>query len=85
MRCVAGVREVHDLHVWTLTSGKHAMSAHVLVEDLAVGNQILRELHTRLHEEFDIDHTTIQLESGPLVQIGAGTGERAGRRRGRER
>jgi cobalt-zinc-cadmium efflux system protein len=63
------VASVHDLHVWTLTSGKHAMSGHVVVEDLAVGNQILADLHILLHERFGIEHTTIQLESHPFVQI----------------
>ena len=69
MAGVSGVRHVHDLHVWTLTSGKHAMSGHVLVEDLAAGNRILRDLHELLHERFGIEHTTIQLESEPLLQI----------------
>lgn len=66
---VPGVTHVHDLHVWTLTSGKHAMSGHVVVKDLAVGNEILRALHELLHERFGIEHTTIQIESEPLVQI----------------
>ena len=66
---VPGVRRVHDLHVWTLTSGKYAMSGHAVVDDLAAGDRILGELHGRLHKKFDIDHTTIQLESAPLVQI----------------
>lgn len=66
---VPGVRQVHDLHVWTLTSGKHAMSGHVVVADLTAGNEILRDLHEVLHERFGIEHTTIQLESEPVVQI----------------
>lgn len=70
MAGVAGVRQVHDLHVWTLTSGKHAMSGHVVVvEDPGAGNRILRELHALLHERFGIEHTTIQLEAEPLIQI----------------
>jgi cobalt-zinc-cadmium efflux system protein len=75
MRAVPGVRQVHDLHVWTLTSGKHAMSGHVVAEDLAEGNRILRDLHDLLHERFGIEHTTIQLESAPLLQIGTRGGE----------
>jgi len=71
MARVPGVRQVHDLHVWALTSGKYAMSGHVQVEDLAAGDRILQELHTLLHERFGIEHTTIQLESAPLVQIAA--------------
>jgi cobalt-zinc-cadmium efflux system protein len=69
MVTVVGVRAVHDLHVWTLTSGKDAMSSHVVVDDLAAGDRILRDLHTLLHECFGIEHTTLQLESEPLVQI----------------
>ena len=69
MREVAGVRQVHDLHVWTLTSGKYAMSGHVLVENVAASDRILRELHALLHGRFEIDHTTIQVETEPLVQI----------------
>lgn len=69
MRAVAGVREVHDLHVWTLTSGKHAMSGHVVVDDIATSDRVVRELHALLHDRFDIEHTTVQVESEPLVQI----------------
>lgn len=69
MRSIPGVRQVHDLHIWTLTSGKYAMSAHVRVEDLGRSDEILRTLHLILNDRFAIDHTTIQLESEPLVQI----------------
>jgi len=69
MATVPGVRAVHDLHVWTLTSGKDAMSSHVIVADLAANDRILRDLHRLLHERFGIEHTTLQLESEPLVQI----------------
>ena len=69
MTTVEGVRAVHDLHVWTLTSGKEAMSSHVVVESLAGGDRILRDLHKLLHEHFGIEHTTIQLELESLVQI----------------
>lgn len=69
MRAVAGVREVHDLHVWTLTSGKHAMSGHVVVDEIVASDRVVRELHALLHDRFDIEHTTVQVESEPLVQI----------------
>jgi cobalt-zinc-cadmium efflux system protein len=69
MITVHGVRAVHDLHVWTLTSGKDAMSSHVVVDDLAAGDRTLRDLHKLLHECFGIEHTTIQLESELLVQL----------------
>jgi cobalt-zinc-cadmium efflux system protein len=69
MTTVPGVCAVHDLHVWTLTSGKDAMSSHVVVEDLTAGDRILRALHRLLHERFGIEHTTIQIELEPLLQI----------------
>jgi cobalt-zinc-cadmium efflux system protein len=70
------VRRVHDLHVWTLTSGREAMSAHVVVEAGAPSDKILEELHLILHARFGIDHTTIQIETepAPLLQITPRTG-----------
>jgi cobalt-zinc-cadmium efflux system protein len=72
MREAHGVRAVHDLHVWTLTSGTEAMSAHVLVDDLADGQHVLGDLQQLLRERFGIEHTTIQLETdrSPVLQIG---------------
>jgi cobalt-zinc-cadmium efflux system protein len=70
--CAApAVRRVHDLHVWTLTSGREAMSAHVVVDAGAPADRILEELHLILHTRFGIDHTTIQIETepAPLIQI----------------
>jgi cobalt-zinc-cadmium efflux system protein len=65
MRSVPGVRRVHDLHVWTLTSGREAMSAHVVVVDVRDSERLLETLHAVLHTRFGIDHTTIQLETEP--------------------
>jgi cobalt-zinc-cadmium efflux system protein len=65
MCAVAGVRRVHDLHVWTLTSGREAMSAHVVVDDVRESERLLETLHALLHARFGIDHTTIQLETEP--------------------
>ena len=78
MRASHGVRDVHDLHVWTLTSGKEAMSAHVLVEDLSDGQRILRDLQVLLHERFGIEHMTVQFESdrSSLIQISSGSNDR---------
>ena len=59
---VPGVRRVHDLHVWTLTSGREAMSAHVVVADVRESERLLEALHAVLHARFGIDHTTIQLD-----------------------
>jgi cobalt-zinc-cadmium efflux system protein len=72
---VDGVRRVHDLHVWTLTSGREAMSAHVVVNDVRESERLLEVLHALLHTRFGIDHTTIQLETAPpaVLQIKAPT------------
>jgi cobalt-zinc-cadmium efflux system protein len=69
MREVAGVRRLHDLHVWTLTSGREAMSAHVVVDDPGQSDRLLDELHAVLHARFGIDHTTVQLERDPAVAL----------------
>jgi cobalt-zinc-cadmium efflux system protein len=57
-----GVVETHDLHVWTVTSGFAALSAHVLVQPEADCHRIRLELERMLHERFGIEHTTLQVE-----------------------
>ena len=59
---VPGVTAVHDLHVWTITSGLDAMSAHVLVRDGFEGMRVLRDVRTLVKERFGIDHVTVQVE-----------------------
>ena len=59
---IPGVTAVHDLHVWTITSGTDAMSGHLVVEDAARWREVLREAQTRIRKEFGIDHVTIQVE-----------------------
>jgi cobalt-zinc-cadmium efflux system protein len=58
-----GVVDIHDLHAWTLTSGKHVVSAHVVIEPTADPPSVLDELCTCLSDDFDFEHSTIQLES----------------------
>jgi cobalt-zinc-cadmium efflux system protein len=62
---VDGVNEVHDLHVWNIGSETAALSCHISIADIppSVSERILREVKERLHEEFHIDHTTIQFEN----------------------
>jgi cobalt-zinc-cadmium efflux system protein len=67
-----GVVEVHDLHVWTITSGFPALSAHVLVRPGEDCHGRRRELERLLHDEFGIEHTTLQVDhaaEGGLVEI----------------
>jgi cobalt-zinc-cadmium efflux system protein len=60
---VTGVQNVHDLHVWSITSGQESMSAHVCVDDAVNGDDMLRALRKCAHDTFGIEHTTFQLES----------------------
>jgi cobalt-zinc-cadmium efflux system protein len=64
MRAVSGVAEVHDLHIWTVSPGYIALSAHVILEDqtLSQTERIMEELKSRLDAQYEIEHTTIQFE-----------------------
>jgi cobalt-zinc-cadmium efflux system protein len=64
IRALAGVVDVHDLHVWTIGSGSHVLSAHVLLPDARISeaSEILRDIETRMRDDFAIDHVTIQFE-----------------------
>ncbi len=57
-----GVRSVHDLHVWTVTSGFGALAAHVVVSPECDRDLVRRRIELLLHERFGIDHTTLQME-----------------------
>lgn len=71
IRAIDGVTEVHDLHLWALTSGKNVMSAH-LVADLGRRSeqQILAEVTELMHERFDISHVTVQVEQAGFHEQG---------------
>ena len=66
-----GVVQVHDLHVWEVTTEFPTLSAHVLVEPGADCHGIRRELEALLRDQFGLEHTTLQVEHAPakLVQI----------------
>jgi len=66
---VEGVRAVHDLHIWTITSDRHALTAHVVIAELSESYRILRELRALLAENFSLTHSTIQLEDPLLSAI----------------
>jgi cobalt-zinc-cadmium efflux system protein len=73
-----GVDMVHDLHVWTVTSGFFAMSGHAIIRDLERSQAILTQIHDRMHEDFGIRHVTVQIEERARYQIeekGPGTDE----------
>jgi len=66
-----GVKEVHDLHIWTITSGFPALSAHVIAEPGADHDRILHELEALVQTRFRIPHTTLQIDRdhSELVQL----------------
>lgn len=63
IRGIPGIADVHDLHAWTVTSGLNVLSAHVVLEPGAESSTILDELCRCLSDDFDIEHSTFQLES----------------------
>ena len=59
---IPGVTAVHDLHVWTVTSGFDAMSGHLVLDDLSRGREAVRDARRVLKDDFGIEHVTIQVE-----------------------
>jgi cobalt-zinc-cadmium efflux system protein len=72
MAQIPGVTAVHDLHVWTISSGIYALSAHLVVLDPLTCNndEILSAVKHELFDRFGIDHTTIQIESETYAHLG---------------
>lgn len=62
LECVPGADEVHDLHVWSLTTGRYALSAHAVVNECVRDDQLLAAMADLCAREFHIDHVTIQIE-----------------------
>ena len=76
LRNVPELHHVHDLHVWTLTSGFVALSAHGVIDDPYHQRQVLDEVRQRVRRH-GIEHVTFQLEPRELVQV-----KRAGEEKG---
>ena len=62
---IDGVNDVHDLHVWSIGSETHALSAHIRIDDIppSVSERILRDVKDKLFHQFHVNHTTIQFEN----------------------
>lgn len=73
---VKGVINIHDLHVWTITSGRDALSAHVVIDRAADPEKVLEEISTLAQKEFNLQHTTLQIEQTSCKAEGTCTGER---------
>ncbi len=59
-----GVKEIHDLHIWGMSTTQVALTAHIVRDKLQLDDNFLHELSVKLYENFGIDHPTIQIESG---------------------
>jgi len=71
IRSVDGVKGVHDLHVWTITSGLYALSGHVTLDldKITDGSVIIGKVAAKLKESFGIEHVTLQMEKEALERI----------------
>lgn len=63
---IRGVKDLHDLHIWTITSGLDSLSCHLIIEDDQDCQVVLQEAIRRIEERFRIQHTTIQIEKSQL-------------------
>ncbi len=74
IQLVRGVLDVHDLHIWSLGSDSHALSTHVLIEDMppSRSSEILHRIHHVLEDRFHIHHSTIQFEHAGCAISDAG-------------
>jgi cobalt-zinc-cadmium efflux system protein len=71
IRSIDGVKGVHDLHVWTITSGLYALSGHLIVgsDTIVDGSAVVDKVAAKLKESFGIDHVTLQMEKESLQRI----------------
>jgi cobalt-zinc-cadmium efflux system protein len=69
IKSIPGVKDVHDIHLWTITSGVFALSTHLAIEDRAVSDSahLMTEVNEKLDRDFGIRHTTLQLECDECV------------------
>lgn len=68
---VEGVDEVHDLHIWAITSGFPALAAHVMVDPRFDVTEVRHAIEAMLRDAFAIDHTTLQMAPAKLIQLDA--------------
>lgn len=62
LAAIDGVRDVHDLHLWTLTSGMNVATAHLVADDLASGPRVLEQAGDMLRDQHGVAHATVQVE-----------------------
>jgi cobalt-zinc-cadmium efflux system protein len=67
MKSIPAIKDIHDLHVWSISSNLNAMSCHVLMDDCSISQaaSVQRQIEEMLRERFGIGHTTVQIECTP--------------------
>lgn len=68
LKAIPDVTAVHDVHVWTITSGLDAMSGHVVIGEGIDSNAVLRAANAMLEDQFHLQHVTIQIEDQRYLQ-----------------
>jgi cobalt-zinc-cadmium efflux system protein len=63
LRQINHVRDLHDLHVWSITSGVNALSCHIVVDRYDCSEHVILAINKMLKERFKIEHVTVQLEN----------------------
>jgi cobalt-zinc-cadmium efflux system protein len=63
-----GVSSVHDLHIWGLSTTEPALTAHLVLDNMKHSNQLLEKVQKELHDNFGIEHTTLQIEHGQATR-----------------
>lgn len=66
LKNIEGVKNVHDLHIWTITSGLDTLSCHILIEDKKDEQEVLQQAINLIRDNYKIEHTTIQIEKSNL-------------------
>ncbi len=62
LTCLENVSQIHDLHVWPMSTTEVALSVHLIIVDASLNNDFLSKLQQQLHDRFSIEHSTIQIE-----------------------
>lgn len=68
VKSVEGVTDVDDFHLWSISVGKHALTAHIVVADITESMRVLTDVTKLIRDEFKIDHTTIQITDDTFDQ-----------------
>jgi cobalt-zinc-cadmium efflux system protein len=67
LKLLPGVHDIHDLHIWTITSGLNSLSCHIVIKDDADSQTVLQEAINLAHDMFHIEHTTFQIETSKIT------------------